>query len=299
MSMPNFFLIGASKAGTTAVFNYLKEHPQVYMSPDKEPNYFALAGQEVAFTGPGDKHRINQWSVNTLEDYQKLFDGVTDEIAIGESSQYMHDDKASARIKEAVPDAKLIAIIRQPAERAFSGYSMRIREGAEPLSFEDALKAEQSRIKKGWSWGQYATAGMYYKQLKPIYDLFGAENIKTFLYDELRADNLGVMVQVYNFLGIDADFIPNTNRRHNESIIPSNPLVYKLISKPNIISAIYRTILPHAIVRRFEKWLIGNNVKRLKLEPEMKRRMTDEYFREDIVALQDLIGKDLTHWLEF
>ena len=121
MIMPNFLLIGAAKAGTSSLYGYLKQHPQIYMSPIKEPRFFALEGETLNFNGP--TRGINQTSINTLEAYSQLFQKVTTEKAIGEASTiYLSSPKAPERIKHYLPDVKLIAILRDPSERAFSSY---------------------------------------------------------------------------------------------------------------------------------------------------------------------------------
>src|ERR687894_3261543 len=115
MTMPNFFIIGAQKAGTTSLYYYLKQHPQIYMSPRKEPHFFKGMHSELRKSGRGLP------PVTDLGDYQALFRGVTDEKAIGEASaSYLYSPKAPALIKSSIPDAKLIAVLRNPADRAYS-----------------------------------------------------------------------------------------------------------------------------------------------------------------------------------
>src|SRR5918998_2242905 len=123
MTMPNFLLIGAMKAGTTAFYQLLDKHPQVYMSPNKEPNFFAFEGEKLDFRAPSDIEGLNRHAVTEIEEYQALFDGVSGEKAIGEASHwYMYKPEASGRIKHHLPEAKLIAVLRDPAERAYSEF---------------------------------------------------------------------------------------------------------------------------------------------------------------------------------
>ena len=146
--MPNFIVIGASKAGTTSLYEYLKQHPQIYMSPMKELRFFAIEGEKVDFCGPWDRIEIERYSIKTLEDYKNQFQGVTDEIAIGEASPwYLYSEKAPKSIKSYIPDAKLIAILRDPVDRAYSHFSMHVMNGREPLAdFTQALQEEEERI---------------------------------------------------------------------------------------------------------------------------------------------------------
>ena len=95
MVMPNFLVIGAAKAGTTSVYEYLKQHPQIWMSPLKETNFFALEGETLNFRGPGDQDYINRFSITKIEDYLNLFQGVSNQVAIGEVSPlYLYSPKA-------------------------------------------------------------------------------------------------------------------------------------------------------------------------------------------------------------
>src|SRR3712207_3472590 len=111
MTLPNFFILGAAKAGTTALYHYLKQHPQVYMSPIKETNFFALMGEPVDFCGPGDRDYIGRFSITDLEGYHGQFRDAAGAAAVGDASPlYLYSPKAPWRIREFVPDARLIAI---------------------------------------------------------------------------------------------------------------------------------------------------------------------------------------------
>ncbi|NEO53881.1 MAG: sulfotransferase [Okeania sp. SIO3B5] len=144
MSMPNFLMIGAPKAGTTSLYEYLKQHPQVYLSEIKEPHFFSFEGRTQGFNDPSRANFIRK-KVTKIEDYKKLFEEVKDEVAIGEAStSYIYIPEAVERIKKYVPDVKIIAILRNPADRAFSHYLQHRKNGTEVfLDFADALKEEQ------------------------------------------------------------------------------------------------------------------------------------------------------------
>ena len=134
MAMPNFLIIGAAKSGTTALYHSLKQHPQIYMSPVKEPRFFAFEGETPRFCGPGDDRFVRKFVTN-FEDYLRLFEAVTDQIAIGEASTvYLTmSETSSRRIRHHLPHAKLIAVLRHPADRAYSQYQVRFSSGLEKL----------------------------------------------------------------------------------------------------------------------------------------------------------------------
>ena len=151
MILPNFLIIGSAKAGTTSLHYYLNQHPEIYMTAVKEPRFFALEGKNLNFSGP-DKDIINSTSVTTYEEYIALFEEVSSEKAIGETSPlYLYSEKAIQRIHHYLPDVKLIVILRNPIDRAFSCYTHLLREGYESLSFADSLKAEEGRIHDNWA----------------------------------------------------------------------------------------------------------------------------------------------------
>ena len=154
MTMPNFLIVGAAKAGTSSLYYYLDQHPQVFMSSIKEPRFFAPELYTDYIKDPyrsgAKEHRSTPMS---LEEYQSLFDAVTDEVAIGEAStEYLYVPKTPERIKQLIPDVRLIMVLRDPAERAFSAFCYQVRDGCEKLTFEQALAAEETRMdeKKRW-----------------------------------------------------------------------------------------------------------------------------------------------------
>ena len=176
---PNFFVIGAGKAGTTSLYYYLKQHPEIFMSRFKEPKFFALEGHTLDFKGPYDD-RICRGTTTDLVDYLQLFEQVKEESAIGEASTiYLGDARAPGAIAHRVPDAKVVAILRHPAERAFSAFQHLLRDGYEPLSsFEEALDAEPQRAADGWYVQyNYKGRGFYGRHLQRYFDRFNPAHI--------------------------------------------------------------------------------------------------------------------------
>jgi hypothetical protein len=261
--VPNFIILGAAKAGTTALYHYLQQHPEIYMSPMKETNFFALKDEPLDFQGPGDGDYINRFSITSLEEYEDQFDGRTDEKAIGEASPlYLYSRKAPLCIHEYVPHAKLIVILRNPIDRAYSAFLHLVRDGRETTTdFHEALRQEEARIHAGWEhiW-HYKHMGLYYEQLRRYYDLFDHSQIKVYLYRDFRTQAVGVLQELFGFLGVDDTFMPDTSVRHNATVsMPSH-------QKP-----------------------------RVPLEVRLELR---DIFRDDILRLQDLIDRDLSHWLK-
>jgi hypothetical protein len=299
MTMPNFLVIGAGKSGTTSLYHYLKQHPEIYMSPIKEPKFFALEGKTPDFRGPGDEVHMNRKSVTDVGAYRALFSGVTDEKAVGEASTlYLYSPEAPARIRHHVPHARLIAILRNPVDRAFSSYLHCVRDRGEPLGdFARALREEEGRIEKGWGpiW-HYKNAGFYSAQLERYFDAFGRDQIKVFLYEDLKGDPAGVLRDIFRFVGVDDTHLPDFSLKHNISGVPRSRLVHELLNKPNPIKAAFRPLLPAKLRKRFNHNLTGRNLLRPRLSPEVRGRLIETY-AEDILRVQELIDRDLSRWL--
>lgn len=306
--MPNFLVIGAQKAGTTALYNYLKQHPQVYMSPIKEPDFFAYEGEELDFRGPLEQESMKRkrMVVPDLGAYQALFEGVSGEKAVGEmSTTYLHSEKAPERIRRYVPQTKLVAVLRDPAERAYSSFMYKVRDGREPLlDFEEALEAENERIRNNWgpAW-RYKSLGFYHEQLSRYYETFGREQIKVYLYENLNDDPLGVLEDLYGFLGVDGSFVPNVSVRYNASGVPKNERLHTLhhfLLGQNLVKSALKPFFPkgmrYHLLMKFVDALRNRNLVKPPLPEKTRRRLVEEY-REDILKLQELIGQDLSGWL--
>ena len=172
MTMPNFLIIGAMKSGTTALYYYLEQHPEIYMSPVKEPNFFSSQEQENAAD-----------AVTHIGSYQHLFRGVSGEKAIGEASHsYLYDPRAAAEIRSYIPGAKLIATLRNPIDRAYSHFLYMVRSGTEPLDdFAQALREEEVGIHKERTFQDYIGRGLYYDQLERCFGTFPREQVRAYL----------------------------------------------------------------------------------------------------------------------
>src|ERR687897_978751 len=258
MTMPNFFIVGAQKAGTTSLYYYLKQHPQVYMSPRKEPHFFE--GMHWDFYRPG-----------------------------------------RTTLPVSIPEARLIAVLRNPADRAYSNFLHCVRTGRESIvDFAEALRAEEGRIQDNWGplW-HYKRKGFYYAQVKRYLDTFGGDQFRVWLYEDLRAEPLDVLRDVLGFLEVDDTFVPDMSIEHNTSGLPRNKTLYRAAKKlaarnPALKLAILERYLP-ARPRRYVK-------RRIFAQPppfpaEIREQLLESY-REDILRLQDLIGGDLSPWLD-
>lgn len=301
MTMPNFLIIGAAKAGTTALYSYLKQHPQIYMSPEKEPHFFAFEGEKLNFSGTaGEQEWLNSAAITDIENYRMQFQGVSKQIAIGEASAlYLYIPKTPERIRHYVPDMKLIAILRNPVERAYSAFLYQIRDGLEPIAdFAQALREEEKRIRENWvPIYYYQQMGFYYTQVKRYFDTFDRNQIKVYLYEDFSTNPINILQDTFRFLGVDDTFAPDVSLKHNVSGIPKNSAIYTFLKNPHPIKYILKPLFPEGLRRRVMASLKNQSLYKPPLTPELRRQLIDVY-REDILKLQDLIQQDLSRWLK-
>jgi hypothetical protein len=297
--MPDFFIIGAAKSGTTSLCNYLDQHPGIFMSHPKEPSFMAFCEQPWPYAKPAMNDLVARLKITlTLEAYQNLFTNAAPAQKTGEGSVSSLDVPRSAgRIKHYAPQAKLIAILRQPADRAYSHYTMMLRNGLETVNdFRKALALEPERMAKGWYEGfAYHANGFYAKSLTRFYSLFDANRIKVFLYDDLRAEPLSFVQSIYRFLEVDDTFAPDMSKRFMEGgTRPMNSSLVRMLRSNSITKALRR----HApdLYQPMKNVAKRALIKPAVLDPDLREKLTRGY-REDILRLQDMIGRDLSHWL--
>jgi hypothetical protein len=300
MGWPNFFVIGAARCATDALYDYLGQHPQIYMSPVKETNYFVFYGRRIRFTGPGDEEALRSCSIVSRAEYEAQFAGVTSEIAIGEASPwYIYCPQVAQRIAQDVRDARLVAMLRHPVDRAFSSFCMLQRDCREPeRDFVRALALEKERIAAGWEpiW-HYAAMGLYSQQLERYYTLFGRDRLRVYLYDDFSRDPLPILRDLYAFLGVDPGFVPDVSMRPNQSYVPRSRRLGLALMRENAARRVARAVLPWPLRRRLRETLDRLNRTRPALDPVLRRELI-ALFRDDILRVQELIGRDLSHWLD-
>jgi len=293
---PNFIIIGAMKAATTSLYTYLKQHPDVFMTSIKEPMFFNNFQKETNFKLHGRKTK----KITTFEQYYTLFNSVKNESAIGEASpSYISNKDCPNLIHKHLPNTKIIAVLRQPVARAYSNYLHARRADRESISdFETAFNKETERKTENWSpLYHYKSKGYYAEQLEQYFNLFPKENIKVVLFEDLVKNPIRITQEVFKFLNIDNSFIPDTSKKANVSGTPKGLFglfimklrYYNLI--PNIQFSNY---LPGFIIQ----FIFNSAYKKANpLSADLKKRLTLTYYKEDILKLEKLIGKNLQHWL--
>ncbi len=293
--LPNFLIAGVAKAGTTSLYYYLAQHPEVDI-PRKETFYFAKDFyKDVPGDGPPfyrDKSRI----IFTEKEYDKFY-ADCHKKAVGEVSTcyaYFYES-AVPLIREKLGDIKIIFILRNPVERAFSAYRHFYRLGSERLSFKQAFKEEKSRMEKKWDFmWYYADLGFYSKQVKAFKDNFS--QVKVFLTEDFDADTQQMMKEIFQFIGVDDRFAPDTGFRYNASDAISSPLLRKFFSN-KLLKGIVKKMIPEK--KRMEirqRARTPDDALELSMDEDVKESLIDLY-REDIIALEKIIHRDLGSWI--
>ncbi|RQH23134.1 sulfotransferase domain-containing protein [Okeania hirsuta] len=291
--LPNFIIFGSTKSGSTSLCNYLVQHPDIFISKKKEPNFFLYDEGSIITNKKG------KTTVYTIDWYKYWF-RKAQEKAIGEASvSYIANEQAPIRIKSRLPDVKLIALLRDPVSRVYSHYLFNQRnnkhEGEKSL-----LKVIEADQKQGYP-EQYFEKGLYYYYLKKYFDIFDRQNIKLFLFEDFTSDPLKVVKDIFTFLNVDSSFVPVVGAKDAPSGIPKNQTIYNFIYKDNFLRKalrpIIRTLFPNREKRR-TLWtnLISRNLSRPPL-PSETRKVILEMYKPDIIKLQELIDRDLSKWL--
>jgi hypothetical protein len=293
---PNFIIIGAMKAATTSLYTYLKQHPDIFMTKVKEPMFFNNFNQITDFKVLGNKSK----KVNSLLDYFSMFSSVENESAIGEASPaYIYNEKAPYLIKEHLTDVKIIAILRQPTDRAYSNFLHTKRADRENVnSFEQAIKIEKERISDNWSpLYHYIQKGFYSVQLKRYYNLFPKENIKVYLFEDVVKNPKETLKDIFKFLNVDENIEIDVSKKSNVSGTPKGILgfILKKMRYYNLMPKFaISDYLPTVMVNLLFKSVYKDAEK---LDSVLRKELTDKYYREEILKLEKLIDKDLSNWL--
>ena len=293
---PDFLIVGAPRCGTTFMYEYLNQHPRVFMSPIKEPNHFATDLDSGNYLD----------SISFMRDRQRylaLFSDARPDQLTGEASTWhLYSKAAAANIKAANPAARIVIMLRDPVEMMYSLHERRMYGGSEHLRrFEDALAAEadrrvgrqvapQARNVKGLL---YRDVARYATQVERYFDTFGRERVHVIVFDDFRADPASAYRRTLEFLGLDATFQPRFEVV-NPALERRNLRLHQLaMSRPVQRTArlVLRGPLGPAVGRAWNA-LSTRGKRRRPLDPALAARLRDE-LRDDVSRLSELLGRDL------
>ncbi len=297
--LPNFLIVGAAKSGTTSLYYYLKQHPQIFMPDEIKETFFLVEPKSMLGKGPG---YFGQEMVNTFSAYKKLFEisGAAERIGeacVGYLYFYMH---TIPNILKYLGQPKIIIILRNPVERAYSNYYHHVRDDLEDLTFEEAILAQAKRKKENWWWGfQLISPGFYWSQVNAYVENFN--NVKIFLYDDLKRNAESLVNDIFDYLEVNHATIPNLSVKYNPSGITRSKIIRKYILEPNEFKNKVKPLM-NFIDAKTRKDIYNFILKKnLRKAPPMlnktKKYLINTYY-EDILKLQELINRDLTSWLK-
>ncbi len=300
MTVPNFVVAGAARSGTTALIEALRGHPDVFVTQPKEPHYFAFAGEPVNFAGPGDDETINKVAVSRRQEYLDLYSSAVGAQARGDgsvSTLYYHSASIPA-LKELADDMRIVIILRNPVDRAYSSYQYLRARGYEPLSdFTEAVAQEPQRIEDGWHhlW-HYTSMSTYADAVEHFLDEFGRDGVGVWFYDDFIEDGRAVVSDVCRFLDLDPERLPDHDlNRVNVSGRPRSEgiqTVIRNLGRHEGVKRVIKKMVPFEARERIR----SANLTRSEVPPEVREEL-DGLFQEDCERLRRLLATPLPGWL--
>jgi hypothetical protein len=301
MALPDFLIAGVPKAGTTALHAALSRHPDLYLSPIKEPKFFLTDGPPPSKGGPGDAltYREHVWQ---RDRYEALFDAAPPGALRGEATPlYLYDSGAMGRIRALIPAVRLIVVIRDPVERAHSNWTHLWSAGLEPeRDFLRACAEEEGRIAAGWaSFWHYTGLSRYGEQLERAYQLFPREQVLVLRYRLLIDDPAATLDRICQFLGVTTGVLAEIPRE-NVTAHPEHTLAHRAAALGMRASDAVGRLLPGtaatAATHRLERFLQRGNRERQPLSWEQRQALLPR-FETDVRLLGSLLGEDFSDWL--
>jgi hypothetical protein len=295
VTLPTFLIVGAGRSGTTTLYQALRRHPQVFMSPVKEPSYFVYCDRQLP-DGPGAGW-VRETAVTTLEEYEALFAEAGGARAIGEASpRYLSSAAAPERIHALLPEVRLVAILRNPVDRAFANYLGFRRDGFDPApTFDAALDDQERRRREGWAFGAFLDFGLYARQLERYRRLFGQQQLRVYLFEDLVDAPAALSRDLLEFIGVDPEAALDLSERHGRTGELRGPLLGWLWRHSTRVRALVRPAVPLALRDAAFAWVMRGQRK-----PEMTASQRDrllDFYADDITRLQELLQRDLSAWL--
>jgi hypothetical protein len=313
---PDFFVIGVVKGGSTSLYHYLDQHPEVYLPPIKETNHFAKADIHPenflpeyaldvkldldAYIRQGMPEQVHIAHVDSDEHYFALYSKAQAEKALGDvSNSYMVCPSSAQTIHEFDPSAKLIVILRNPISRAWSQYLMNLRE-AKTLEkdFITELVRDAAQDPAGWGVNhQYLELGNYGKQLERYLALFPKDQLKVVFYEAYRDHPSEVLADICRFLNIDDRFTFDFSSKKNTASLPRSAALNKVLVKSGVIKTL-KGLVPKSLRSSFAKVLYSD--KDLPSISDEEKAYLTSYYKEEVQQLSKLLNIEASdYWPEF
>lgn len=297
---PHFFVVGAPKAGTTAVYHWLRSHPAVFLPRVKEPSYFAYAGSSaLPKNGPYDPDYVSKIAVDR-ETYAEFYEAAGSALTGDISPIYLLNEYAAERIALARSDARIIIILRDPVERAFSQFMHHLRDSLEPCeTFEEALMQEGVRLRDGWSPGHaYAAHGHYLAQIEKYFAVFPKEQILFLEYQDLQSAPDHCWRQVCDHLRIEPiDLVRNerVNATRDLVDVSGRPGLARRLKHPGPAQVLLKRLMPPRFRAKLRHFLEGPRRPVPALRTDTVHALASRY-QSERRQIEQLTGLSLAHW---
>ena len=289
MKKVDFFIVGAPKAGTTSLYHYLDAHPDIEMSSKKEPDFFSDADLQ--------KQRMyySEVRINNLSKYNALFKQEDVQLRGEASVSYLYYPDVPSKIKEYNSEAKIIIMLRNPIDRAFSHYLMDYRLGLVTDSFETIINNKSKHKNAHLHYQQYLSVSEYSSQIERYLDVFGKNKVHIIDYENFKNNTAEIIKEVFSFLGLNSDFSLNLSKKYNLYSMPKNRIIRYIYSFV-MLRRIFSFLFPKKIVQYIRGVLF-----RVDKKPKISAETRDfliEFFHNDIQNLSRLLNKDFTKWIK-
>ena len=312
MSGPNFFLVGAAKAGTTSLYHYLSSHPQVFLSPIKEPNYFAkdidpdhlrpnfrknLDAALKRFRNSGGKIQLHIAHIVEWEEYLGLFQESGNCQAIGECSvSYLPSAVAAENICSYNPNARIIIMLRNPVWRALSQYRMDRKIGSISCDFDTAIKRDLAITNPTWGRNRnYVWNGMYAEQVKRFIEQFPESQIHILFFEDFKQSVDEEVRRVLSFLDLDTSISVQTDKQFNQAGQPRVAGLNRLIHRSGL-KPILKNMVPDSIFKQLKRWYY-KETETATLSRDQAVFLCDLY-RKNVQRLSSMLDRDLSDWVD-
>ena len=307
MRKPDFFLVGAAKCGTTAMYQYLGEHPEIFIPDTASTVENVLGGKKELHFFCDDLNFVRP----TTAEYLDYFSQVKHEKRLGESSVfYLYSQNAAHKIKAFAPEAQIIVMLRNPIDVMYSWHSQLVFWGDEDiLDFGEALAAESDR-KNGLRIPEqrdhpvecffYRQLVQFSEQLTRYFELFGQERVKVVIFEDFKANTNEVYQDILAFLGVDLDFAPNYVTVNQNKTVRNRGLQQLVRRPPSGLRTMVKKVVPASLRQSLRSEILKRNIQ-AKPRPEMSfelQQALQQEFRTEVTSLSSLLGRDLTFWLE-
>lgn len=276
---PNFFIVGTPKSGTTSLFHYLQEHPEVFLPELKEPHFFSCPEVKNTYY----KTKI----VDSKEEYLDLYQETESYKAVGDlSSSYLFNKETPKRIHQFNPYAKIIIVLRNPVERALSHYLMDVNLGYINVSLSKVINNKDT-FKQHYQ--EYIELGFYEQQIRAYTKQFPDSQIKVVLSDTLYANTAETLKDIYSFINVSTTFITDFETVHNSYTVPRFKALKSLVQSDGL-----KKMIPSGLKSGLKSLIYKTNAEKPKLEVE--KNLLREIYKKSIVETETLINQDLSSW---